>query len=80
MTSPSDKDLRERLNTSVVAERDEAFTASLLGKVRRDRRRGVYAGFLWVAVLAALIGLLAAGFFMGGIQAARLALGAVSGA
>jgi len=79
MTSPPDNDLQERLGAPVVAERDQAFTVDLLGKVRRDRRRGVVLTFVWAGVLAALIGLLAAGFFMGGIQAVRLAVEAIVG-
>jgi hypothetical protein len=77
MTSQPDKALQERLSTPVVDERDEAFAVDLLDKVKRDRRRGVIAAFLWAVVLAALTGLLAAGFFMGGLEAARLAFDAV---
>jgi hypothetical protein len=79
MTDPSDEALERRLKTPAVAERDKAFTVSLLGKVRRDRRRGVLAAFLWVAGTAALVGLLGAGFYLGLAQAVRQTLSAVWG-
>lgn len=79
MTDPSDKALERRLKAPAVAERDAAFTISLLGKVKRDRRRGVLVAFLWVAGTTALIGLLGAGFYLGLARAVGLAIGAVWG-
>jgi hypothetical protein len=79
MTSPPDDTLRRQLNTPDVAERDAAFTVNLLDKVRRDRRRSVAISFAWTAILTALVGLLAAGFWLGGLQAVHRAVAAVSG-
>lgn len=78
MTRQSDKTLRDRLNTPAVAERDTAFTVSLLGKVRRVRRRGLLVNFLWIAAIAGFVGLLGAGFYLGAAEAIQRAIGAIA--
>lgn len=79
MTSPSDDALRRQLNATDVTERDADFTDSLLGRVRRDRRRRIVLSLAWAGVLTGLVGLLAAGFFLGGAQAVLQAIAALKG-
>jgi hypothetical protein len=79
MTSPSDDTLRRQLNAPDVAERDADFTDSLLDRVRRDRRRGIVLSLAWAGVLTGLVGLLAAGFSLGGAEAVFQAIAALKG-
>lgn len=79
MTSPPDDSLRRQLNAPDVDERDADFTDNLLDRVRRDRRRGIILSLAWAGVLTGLVGLLAAGFLLGGAQAAFQAIAALQG-
>ncbi len=66
MTPLPDQNLRDRLATPTVPERDLAFSRPVLGRLGRDRRRGLGASLAWAMFIAAVAGLLAAAAYMGG--------------